>query len=79
MNGQTHWLPFSDYALHAAVCVVVACAWVGFEVVLFIFLRRRATRAGESQRDTRSRAGLALQGLSYVVVLAFILRRRSRA
>lgn len=75
MNVQTHWLPFSDYALHAAVCAVVACAWVAFEVVLFIFLRRRTAQAGESRRETRSRLGLALQSLSYVVVLAFMRER----
>ena len=80
MNGQTNWLPFSDYALHAAVCAVVACAWLAFEVVLFIFLRRRTAQAGQSRRDTRSRdtrsrVGLALQSLSYVVVLAFMRER----
>ena len=75
MNGQTHWLPFSDYALHAAVCAVVACAWIAFEVVLFIFLRRRPAQAVESRRDTRSRVGLALQSLSYVVVLVFMRER----
>lgn len=70
MNTQTSWLPFSDYALHAAVCVVVAGAWVAFEVGLFLFLRRRPGQAREGARDTRSRIGLALQSLSYVVVFA---------
>jgi protein-S-isoprenylcysteine O-methyltransferase Ste14 len=78
MNGDTNWLPFSDYALHAAVCAVVAGAWVGFEVVMFLFLRRRPARAataGERGRDTRSRVGLALQSLSYVVTLVLMRER----
>ena len=75
MNTQTSWLPFSDYALHAAVCAVVAGAWVAFEVVLYLFLRRRPTGAVERARDTGSRVGLALQSLSYVVVLVFTRER----
>jgi protein-S-isoprenylcysteine O-methyltransferase Ste14 len=70
VNTETIWLPFSDYALHAAVCAVVAGAWIAFELVLFLFLRRRPGHAREGARDTRSRLGLALQSLSYVVVLA---------
>lgn len=74
--AQTNWFPFSDYALHAAVCAVVAGAWVAFEVVLFLFLRRRPRpEAGERGRDARSRVGLALQSLSYVVVLVFTRER----
>ena len=72
MNGQMNWLPFSDYALHAAVCAVVVGAWIAFEVVLFLFLRRRPTQGAEYRRDASSRAGFALQSLSYVVVLAFM-------
>jgi protein-S-isoprenylcysteine O-methyltransferase Ste14 len=72
MNGHTNWLPFSDYALHAAVCAVVAGAWVAFEVVFFLFLRRRPTTGAERGREARSRVGLALQSLSYVVALAFM-------
>jgi protein-S-isoprenylcysteine O-methyltransferase Ste14 len=75
VNTQTSWLPFSDYALHAALCAVVAGAWIAFEVVLFLFLRRRPQQAREGARDTRSRIGLALQGLSYVVVLASLRER----
>jgi len=75
MNGQTSWLPFSDYALHAAVCAVVAGAWVAFEVVFFFFLRRRPSQGAERRRDSASRFGLALQSLSYVVVLASMRER----
>jgi protein-S-isoprenylcysteine O-methyltransferase Ste14 len=76
LNVQTGTLLFSDYALHAAVCALVACAWVVFEVVLFLFLRRRTAgetgKTSERGRELRSRAGLALQSLSYVVVLVFM-------
>jgi len=76
MNGYTNWLPFSDYALHAAVCAVVAGAWIAFEVVFVLFLRRRPTQKGaEHRRDAKSRVGFALQSLSYVVVLAFMRER----
>lgn len=76
MNGHANWLPFSDYALHAAVCAVVAGAWIAFEVVFLLFLRRRPTQAGAEQRhDARSRVGLVLQSLSYVVVLVFMRER----
>ncbi|HZH91633.1 MAG TPA: isoprenylcysteine carboxylmethyltransferase family protein [Pyrinomonadaceae bacterium] len=77
MNEHANWLSLSDYALHAAVCAVVAGAWVAFEVVLFLFLRRRPVReeGAEQRRDARSRVGFALQGLSYVVVLAFMRER----
>lgn len=61
--------------MHAAVCAVVAGAWVAFEVVLFRFLRRRPPQASEGARDTSSRIGLALQSLSYVVVLASMRER----
>lgn len=61
--------------MHAAVCAVVAGAWVAFEVVLFLFLRRRPPQAREGARDTSSRIGLALQSLSYVVVLASMRER----
>lgn len=72
-----NWLSFSDYALHAAVCAVVAGAWVAFVVVLFLFVRRRPMQKGEAEhrREARSRVGLALQSLSYVVVLAFMRER----
>jgi protein-S-isoprenylcysteine O-methyltransferase Ste14 len=75
MNGHTNWLPFSDYALHAAVCVVVAGAWVAFAVVFCRFLRRRPAKRAEHGRDARSQAGFALQILSYAVVLAFMRER----
>lgn len=76
MNEQTNSLLFSDYALHAFVCAMVVCAWVAFEVVLFRFLRRRPVQAGaERGREVRSQVGLALQSLSYVVVLAFMRER----
>jgi protein-S-isoprenylcysteine O-methyltransferase Ste14 len=61
--------------LHAAVCAVVAGAWVAFEVVLFLFIRRRAVRSQERERDASSRVGLALQCASYLVVLAFMRER----
>jgi len=76
VNEQTNSLLFSDYALHAFVCAVVVGAWVAFEVVLFRFLRRRPKQeGGERGRDARSRVGLALQSLSYVVLLAFMRER----
>ncbi len=75
MNGHTNWLPFSDYALHVAVCAVVVGAWVAFGVVFFNFLRRRPPKSAEHGRDARSQAGFALQILSYVVVLAFMRER----
>ena len=76
MNVQTSWFPVSDYALHVAVGVVVAGAWVAFGLVLFSFLRRRRAQAGaERGRAGASRIGLALQCLSYVVLLAFMRER----
>lgn len=73
MNIQAGWALLSDRALHAAVYAVVAAAWIAFEVVLFLFLRRRPKAgAAERVRDTGSRLGLALQSSSYVVVLAFM-------
>ncbi|HEX8635952.1 MAG TPA: isoprenylcysteine carboxylmethyltransferase family protein [Pyrinomonadaceae bacterium] len=76
MNVQTSWLPISDYALHVAVGVVVAGAWVAFELVFFSFLRRRRAQAGaERGRARASRIGLALQSLSYAVLLAFMRER----
>jgi protein-S-isoprenylcysteine O-methyltransferase Ste14 len=75
VSDQASWLPFSDYALHAATCAVVAGAWVAFEVVLFSFLRRRPKQGAEQGRDVWSRVGLALQSLSYIVVLWFMRER----
>ena len=76
MNAQTSSLWLSDYALHAAVFGVVVGAWLAFELVLFRFLRRRPTQEGaERRREVRSLVGLALQSLSYVVVLAFMRER----
>ena len=75
MNSHTDWLPLSDYALHAAVCAVVAGAWVAFEVVLFLFIRRRPVLSRERERDASSRVGLALQCASYLVVLVFMRER----
>jgi protein-S-isoprenylcysteine O-methyltransferase Ste14 len=75
VNDQTNLLLLSDYVLHAFVCAVVVGAWVAFEVVLFRFLHRRPTQGAERRREVRSRVGLALQSLSYVVVLAFMRER----
>lgn len=65
---------FSDYALHAFVFAAVVGAWLAFELVLFRFFRRRPTQeeGAEHRREVRSLVGLALQSLSYVVVLAFM-------
>ena len=76
MNEQANSLWLSDYALHAVVFGVVVGAWLAFEVVLLRFFRRRPTQVGaEHRREVRSLVGLALQSLSYVVVLAFMRER----
>lgn len=77
MTDQTTLSPLSDYALHAFVCAVVVGAWVAFEMVLYRFLRRRPRleEGAERGREVRSRVGLALQSLSYVVMLAFMRER----
>lgn len=75
MNEQTQRLLASDYVLHALVFACVAGAWLAFELVLYLFLRRRPRSAAERGRDTASRLGLVLQSLSYVVVLVFMRER----
>jgi protein-S-isoprenylcysteine O-methyltransferase Ste14 len=72
VNDQTSSLLLSDYALHAVVFTAVVGAWLAFELVFFLFLRRRPWGAAESERDTKSRAGLGLQSLSYVIALVFM-------
>jgi protein-S-isoprenylcysteine O-methyltransferase Ste14 len=54
--------------------VLVMVCWVVFVGVFVSFLRGRAAQAREHARDVRSRLGLALQGLSYLVVWGFARR-----
>lgn len=73
MNNQADWLPLSDYALHAAAFAVIMASWFAFALVFF--LRRQPPQATESTRDSRSKVGIALQGLSYAFVWALMRRQ----
>jgi protein-S-isoprenylcysteine O-methyltransferase Ste14 len=75
MNGQTNWLPVSDYALHAAVFAVVIASWFAFAAVFILFLKRKPQDGTESKRDSTSKLGIALQGASYAFVWAFMRER----
>lgn len=75
MNDHTNLLPFSDYALHAAVFGVVVASWFVFGLVFFQFLRRKPTPGTESRRDGRSKLGVALQGASYAFVWTFMRQK----
>ncbi|HJR08896.1 MAG TPA: isoprenylcysteine carboxylmethyltransferase family protein [Pyrinomonadaceae bacterium] len=75
MNGQTNWLPVSDYALHATVFAVVFASWFAFALVFILFLKRKPPEATESRRDSTSKLGIALQGASYAFVWAFMRER----
>ncbi len=60
-----------------AFLLVLLC-WFGFGATFFVFLRRQPapTGAPDRRRDVRSRAGVALQGVSYVLVWAMSRRFR---
>ncbi|MDQ1524329.1 MAG: hypothetical protein QOE47_2253 [Pyrinomonadaceae bacterium] len=73
VDNQMKWLPFSDRALHAVVFGLVMVSWFAFGVVFFRFLRRKPPQtATESKRDSTSKIGIALQGMSYALVWAFM-------
>jgi protein-S-isoprenylcysteine O-methyltransferase Ste14 len=76
MNDQTHWLSLSDYALHAVVFGVVMVSWFAFGAVFFLFLRRKPPQTTtENKRDSTSKIGIALQGVSYAFVWTFMRRQ----
>jgi predicted alpha/beta-hydrolase family hydrolase len=56
VNGQADRLPFSEYALHAAVCAAVAGAWVAFEVARFLF------NYAAGRREARSTGAMPVRG-----------------
>ncbi|HEX8180722.1 MAG TPA: isoprenylcysteine carboxylmethyltransferase family protein [Pyrinomonadaceae bacterium] len=53
---------------HVIAFLLVLCCWVAFGVVFFVFLRGKPAQGAERTRDVRSRVGIVLQALSYVVV-----------
>jgi protein-S-isoprenylcysteine O-methyltransferase Ste14 len=56
-------------ALHLAAFFVVGASWLGLGVVL-VLGKRQSTAAAETKRDTKSSAGMVLQGLGYAIVFA---------
>ncbi len=56
-------------SLHWTVIFVVGASWLGLGVVL-VLGNRQAVAATETKRDTKSSAGMVLQGLGYAIVFA---------
>jgi protein-S-isoprenylcysteine O-methyltransferase Ste14 len=75
MNEHTNPLPLSDHALHAVVVGVVIVSWFVFGWVFFRFLRGKPPTGTERRRDSTSRFGLALQGVGYVFLWAFMRQK----
>jgi protein-S-isoprenylcysteine O-methyltransferase Ste14 len=55
--------------LHWTVIFILGASWLGLGVVL-VLGKRQAVAATETKRDTKSGAGMVLQGLGYAIVFA---------
>jgi protein-S-isoprenylcysteine O-methyltransferase Ste14 len=55
--------------LNLAVIFVVGASWLGLGIVL-VLGRKQGAAATETKRDTKSGAGMVLQGLGYAIVFA---------